>query len=78
MNTTFDQVAAYYETCRDYWLRQGDSERVASAKALYWDCVEAWNFDHSWNNAKRDLAEMLGYKEGDPIPAPDAIMNGLC
>lgn len=30
MNTTFDQVADYFATCKAYWLRQGDSEQVAS------------------------------------------------
>lgn len=77
MNTTFDQVTDFYATCRDYWMRQGDSERVASAKAFYWDCVETWNFDKSWNDAKRDVAAMFGYKEGDPVPDPDLVANGL-
>ena len=78
MNTTFDQVADYFATCKDFWLRQGDSERVASAKAFYWDCVEVWNFDHSWNDAKRDMASMFGYTEGDPVPAPELVGKGLC
>lgn len=78
MNTTFDQVADYFATCKDFWLRQGDSERVATAKAFYWDCVEVWNFDHSWNDAKRDMAAMFGYTEGDPVPAPELVVKGLC
>lgn len=78
MNTTFDQVADYFATCKAYWLRQGDSEQVASAKAFYWDCVEVWNFDRSWNDAKRCMAEMFGYKEGDPVPAPELVEKGLC
>ena len=76
MNTTFDQVADFYSNCKAYWIRQGDPEHVASAKAFWWDCVECWNFDHSWNEAKRDFAEMFGYKEGDPVPSADLVERG--
>ena len=66
MNTTFDQVADFYSNCKAYWARQ----------AFWWDCVEVWNFDHSWNDAKRDFAEMFGYKEGDPVPSADLVERG--
>lgn len=78
MNNTFDQVTEFFDQCKAYWMRQGDSERVATSKAFWWDCVECWNFDKSWNDAKRDLAAMFGYKEGDPIPSADAVSHGLC
>lgn len=36
----------------DYWIRTGDCEADALAKAYWWDCVEVWNFDHSWDDEK--------------------------
>ena len=77
MNTTFEQVNAFFETCKAFWLRQGDPEHVASCKAFWWDCVECWNFDKSWNDAKREFASIRDYKEGDPLPSTDAIEKGL-
>lgn len=76
MNTTFDQVNAFFNACKDYWLRLGDPEHVASSKAFWWDCVECWNFDHSWNDAKREFAHIYNYNEGDPVPAPDIVARG--
>ena len=78
MGMTFDQVTDYFSNCKAYWMRQGDSEKVASSKAFWWDCVEVWNFDNTWNDAKRDMAAMFGYTVGDPVPAPDAVEKGLC
>lgn len=76
MNNTLDQVTAFFDTCKAYWLRKGDSARVATSKALWWDCIEVWNFDRSWNDAKRQFASMFGYKEGDPVPAPEVVERG--
>lgn len=76
MNTTYDQVVSFFDTCKDYWLRNGDSGRIATSKAFWWDCVESWNFDRSWNDAKRQFASLFNYKEGDPVPAPDVVERG--
>lgn len=78
MNTTFDQVVEYFDACKAHWMRQGDPEHVAIAKAFWWDCVEVWNFGDSWNDAKRDLASMFGYTVGDPLPSPEDVEHGLC
>lgn len=76
MNSTYDQVTAFFDACRSYWMRQGDADYVASSKAFWWDCVECWNFDKSWNDAKREFASIFNYKEGDPVPAPDIVARG--
>lgn len=75
--STFDQAVDYFDKCKAFWMNHGDSERVATSKAFWWDCVEVWNVDQSWNDAKRDLAEMFGYKEGDPLPDEHAVEQGL-
>ena len=77
MNTTFNECVEFFDACKAYWMRQGDSERVATSKAFWWDCVECWNFDKSWNDAKRDLAAMFGYTQGDPVPDPELVSKGL-
>ena len=76
MNKTYEEVNAFYETCKAYWLRQGDAPHVASAKAFWWDCVECWNFDRSWNDAKREFALIFNYHQGDPVPAADLVERG--
>lgn len=76
MNKTFDEVVEFFDACKAYWMRNGDPEPVATSKAFWWDCVECWNFDDSWNDAKRDLAEMFGYKQGDPVPDADIVERG--
>ena len=76
MNNTIDQVVAFFDACKAYWMRNGDPEHVATSKAFWWDCVECWNFDRSWNDAKRDLASMFGYREGDPVPGPEVVERG--
>ena len=59
----------YFQTCKEYWLRKGDPVSVATSKAFWWDCVEVWNADKSWNTEKEQFAyEFRGYKPGDPVP----------
>lgn len=54
MNTT-KACWEYWETCKNYWVRTGNSEELAAAKAYWYDCREVWDFDHSWNDAKREF-----------------------
>ncbi len=63
------ETAKYFNTCKEYWMRNGDSESVAASKAFWWDCVEVWNADNSWNDEKRKFAnDFRGYTPGDPVP----------
>lgn len=46
----------YWDTLWDnmhYWERCGDPEETALAKAFYWDYLEVWDFDHSWDDEKK-------------------------
>ena len=76
MNTTYEQVNEFFNACKAYWMRQGDPDYIASCKAFWWDCVECWNFDNSWNDAKREFASIYNYKEGDPVPSADIVERG--
>ena len=42
----------YFDQCKAFWMRNGDSEEDASYKALWWDCKEVWDIDKSWNPEK--------------------------
>lgn len=34
MNNTIEEVKAFFEQCKSFWMRQGDSEGVATCKAF--------------------------------------------
>ena len=36
----------------EYWERGGDDEETALSKAFWWDCVEVWHYDKSWDEEK--------------------------
>ena len=75
--TTYEGVQEFFEQCKAYWIRQGDSEEVATSKAFWWDMVECFNFDKSWNDAKRKFAEEFrGYHPGDPEPTEEQVLVG--
>ena len=40
MNITIEEVRKYFEQCKAFWLREGDSEIVARCKAFWWDIVQ--------------------------------------
>lgn len=74
--STPEEVRQYFETCRAYWLRQGDRPAVATCKAFWWDCVEIWNMS-GWNPAKESFAwSWRGYRPGGPIPEPSNVETG--
>ena len=37
----------------EYWKMTGDSESVALSKAYWWDYIEVWNYDKSWDEEKK-------------------------
>lgn len=72
-----ENIKAYFKACAEYWMRNGDAPSVAYCKAFWWDCVEAWNAGHSWNDEKEQFAaEWRGYHKGDPTPEARAIECG--
>ena len=76
---TIEEVKAFFEQCKSFWMRQGDSEGVASCKAFWWDIVEISDEFDAWSPAKEQFArEFRGYKRGDPEPAAHDIECGAC
>lgn len=74
---TMEEVITFFESCKAFWMRQGDAPSVATCKAFWWDCVEAWNFDRVWNDAKEKFAmEFRGYKPGDEVPSEEKVKKG--
>lgn len=78
MNNTIEEVKAFFEQCKAFWMRQGDSEGVATCKAFWWDIVQISN-QYGWTPAKEQFAlEFRGYRRGDPEPAASAVERGAC
>ena len=77
--TTYEGVQEFFESCKLFWMMMNkDSEEVAISKAFWWDCVECFNFDKSWNDAKRKFAEEFrGYHPGDPEPTEEQVLEGV-
>ncbi len=75
--TTYEGVQEFFKQCKVFWMRNGDSAEVATSKAFWWDMVECFNFDKSWNDAKRKFAEEFrGYHPGDPEPTEEQVLEG--
>lgn len=72
-----NKVYDYFNLCRDYWLTTGDRLGVATSKAFWWDCVEVWNADKSWNEEKEEFAwSFRAYKPYDPVPSARVVEEG--
>lgn len=70
-------IKDYFDSCVSYWIERGDSKSVAVAKAIWWDCVEVWNFDKSWTDEKvAFIRQYRNYKPYDPIPEEKCVMSG--
>lgn len=78
MNTTIEEVREYFDQCKAFWLRQGDSETVAACKAFWWDIVQISNL-FGWTPGKEQFAhEFCGYKPHNPEPAKEEVEAGTC
>lgn len=76
---TIEAVEEYFNTCKGYWERKGDPPSVAFCKALWWDCVETFNFGKSWNPAKIEFVNQYRrYTPGGPIPEESRVESGNC
>ena len=72
-----ESIKNYFDSCVNFWMNNGDSKGVATVKALWWDCVEIWNFDKSWNNDKVAFVNQYRkYIPYDPIPEPAMVECG--
>ena len=71
------RIDDYFNSCVDFWVRQGFSKGVATVRALWWDCVEIWNFDESWNDEKIEfINKWRQYKPYGPVPEIDRVAEG--
>lgn len=79
MNNTIEEVKEFFEQCKAFWIRQGNSELIASCKAFWWDIVEVSNAFNIWTPGKEQFAkEFCGYKPHDPEPAAKDVESGNC
>ena len=71
-------IQKYFDTCVSYWVREhGLSIGAAMVRAIWWDCVEVWNIDKSWNKEKIDfINQYRKYKPYDPIPEERLVEEG--
>lgn len=73
-----NEIENYFNLCKSYWMNNGDSEGVATVKALWWDCVEVWNTDKSWNDEKIIFVNNYRhYEPYDPIPEEKMVKVGM-
>ena len=71
-------IREYFDHCVSYWISSGVSKGVATVRALWWDCVEVWNADKSWNEDKiKFINQYRRYKPYDPIPEEKMVEIGM-
>ena len=79
MNNTIEEVRGFFEQCKTFWLRQGNSETIATCKAFWWDIVQVSNEFNLWTPGKIQFAnEFCGYKSGDVEPTSEEVEAGTC
>ena len=68
-----EELQAYFDACVNYWKGFNDSVRVAIAHAIWYDCIEVWDMDDSWTDAKLEFVRQYipDYRKGEPVPEPD-------
>lgn len=76
MNTK--EIKKYFDNCVAYWMSNGDNKGLATVKAIWWDCVEIWNMDKSWDKNKiKFINQYRNYKPYDPIPEEKLVEVGM-
>ena len=71
------EIKKYFDSCVAYWMSNGDSKGLATVKAIWWDCVEVWNFDKSWTDENiKFINQYRSYKPYDSIPEPSRVAEG--
>ena len=72
-----ENIENYFGTCVAYWMSTGLSEGAATARAVWWDCVEVWNADKSWTEDKIVFINRYRkYKPYDPVPGKNMVEEG--
>ena len=75
---TMSDIEAFFDACVNFWItRCGCSKDVATVRAIWWDCVEAWNIDRSWDeNRISFINRFRKYNPYDPIPEESLVESG--
>lgn len=74
---TMKEIETYFDSCVNYWMSTGVSKGVATVRAIWWDCVEVWNIDKSWDENK--IIFINKYRTYEPysaIPEEDRVREG--
>ena len=73
-----ENIQAYFDSCVQYWMETHHLNKDAAiARAIWWDCVEIWNADGSWNNDKiAFINKYRSYRPYDPIPEEKCVADG--
>lgn len=70
-------IQMYFDACVKYWQSTGCSKAAAVSRAIWWDCVEVWNVDRSWNDNKISFINRYrSYKPYDPVPDESLVRDG--
>ena len=77
MKKTGDYIQQYFDACVNYWMRQGCSRGLATVRTIWWDCVETWNTDHTWTDAKvKFINKYRKYEPYGPVPEKERVEKG--
>ena len=72
-----EKVEEYFNSCKQYWIRQGLPMSQVMSRVIWWDCVEVWNMDKSWNAAKvAFINQYRRYRPYGPTPEKEAVESG--
>ena len=71
-------IKAYFDGCVKYWMEMHHLNKDAAiVRVIWWDCVEVWNADKSWDDDKiAFINQYRKYKPYDPIPKEKCIKEG--
>ncbi len=72
-----NEIEAYFRACVKYWMSTGLNEGHAIVRAIWWDCVEVWNADKSWNKDKVNfINKFRRYQPYEPTPDDKLVEEG--
>lgn len=72
-----DNIKNYFDSCVSFWMSTGLSKGAATVRAIWWDCVDVWNFDKSWTEDKvKFINQYRKYKPYDPVPEAKRVEEG--
>lgn len=71
------EIEKFFNDCVNFWMRNGCTKGVATVRAIWWDCVECWNIDKSWDENKiKFINRYRRYNPYDPVPDEKSVESG--